>query len=623
MCGICGYSKLNEAIDKRTFDKMTDVVAHRGPDGRGVFYDNGVALGHRRLSIIDLSSEAAQPFEYKDRYVCVFNGEIFNYIELREELKEKGYSFKTSSDTEVLIAAYDYYGEKCVSHFNGMWAFCIYDKEKKILFCSRDRFGVKPFYYTERSGAFIFASEIKQLLLWENENPRADIETLRRFIVLGEQDASDKTMFFGIEQLCGGSNLTYDIEKSTVSITKWYNASFEEEAIDYDEAKKRVRRAFDDAVRLRLRADVPVGSCLSGGIDSSAIVGAVNSMLRLQGDEKLQHTVSSCYEDKAYNEQAYLNDVLDKTKAYSHKIYPKNDDISSWIDNVIWHMDEPIGSASGYSQWSVFKEARRAGLTVMLDGQGADEQLAGYSQFGLVYLVHLASKGKIKQFFKTVKELKNNNDGLRAMSTLMVTTYCFAKAVLPKCAVRLLNRFAILARKPRLYWSREWSNLLLNCNEYKKMTPCEYVRNSVNSGLKQLLHSEDRNSMANSVESRVPFMDVNFVECCARLPFEYKLKNGVTKAVFREAVKDYLPESVYNRNGKMGFPAPTNRWMLNNRDWFTEQIENACGRFPSILPKERTMKCYHRFLDKPQEGEFLWWRIMCVNRWAEVFGVVE
>lgn len=244
MCGICGYSKLNEAIDKRTFDKMTDVVAHRGPDGRGVFYDNGVALGHRRLSIIDLSSEAAQPFEYKDRYVCVFNGEIFNYIELREELKEKGYSFKTSSDTEVLIAAYDYYGEKCVSHFNGMWAFCIYDKEKKILFCSRDRFGVKPFYYTERSGAFIFASEIKQLLLWENENPRADIETLRRFIVLGEQDASDKTMFFGIEQLCGGSNLTYDIEKSTVSITKWYNASFEEEAIDYDEAKKTGSQGF-------------------------------------------------------------------------------------------------------------------------------------------------------------------------------------------------------------------------------------------------------------------------------------------------------------------------------------------------------------------------------------------
>lgn len=632
MCGICGFSTA-DAVDKKRFEAMIDLVEHRGPDGRGSFYMDfppeqatacrgGLALGHRRLAILDLSPDGSQPFFYKDRYVAVYNGEIYNYLELKNTLQQRGYAFSTTCDTEVLLAAYDCFGEACVEQFNGMWAFCIYDKVENRLFCSRDRFGIKPFYYYHND-EFAFASEIKQLLHMQDTGPLANQNMLNRFLVLGEMDETPETLFEGIYQLAAGHNLMFDLSTRSLSVWQWYTlqAPRGEDAETYEQACARFAADFSQSISLRLRADVAVGSCLSGGIDSSAIVGEIHRQLAEQGKTELQHTVSSCYDEKEFNEQEYIEAVLEKTGAVGHSIFPKIDNDPSWMDKLIWHADEPVSSSSGYSQWCVFKEARRQNLTVMLDGQGADEQLAGYSQFHLVYFVELLRKRHFKDFRRELNAYKRIRAPYQPVSTLSVAAFCIMTALFPKGLMRCINSLFIRLRKPKVFSHPVWKKILLSSRQYTVPPTRDYILDNINGHLKLLLHMEDRNSMAHSIEARVPFLDPVLVEDAFAMPFGYKMRDGISKAVLRDAEKPVLPQKVYDRHNKMGFPAPEATWIRLNQDWFRGELEEACVRFNGILDKNAVMSGFEDYLKAPQTGEFVWWRIMSANRWAKLFNV--
>lgn len=624
MCGICGFSKPDAPVNRELFENMIDLIAYRGPDGRGSYYQDYLALGHRRLAILDLSDMGGQPLAYL-HYRIVYNGEVYNYLQIKEDLQQQGYTFTTATDTEVLVAAYDCYGPDCVQHFNGMWAFCIFDTQKNTLFCSRDRYGVKPFYYILQQGQLAFASEIKQLLLLDLAPPRVNQEALARFLVLGELDNSEDTLFTGIQQLLPGHSMTFDIASRALSFHHWFlpvnQPSYSDSPAGYAQACHDYQNLFVEAVRLRLQAEVKVGSCLSGGLDSSAIVGAVHDILDQNGQTHLQHTVSSCYEQAEFNEQKYIDLVLEKTGAVSHKIFPQLQSDTAWLDQIVWHMDEPIPSSSAFSQWCVFEEARKQGLEVLLDGQGADEQLAGYAQYYSIYFTHLLRQGKWRDFRRELRAYKELRSQYQPVSTLAVSLYCMASAFLPKFLLQKINRSVIKKRRPALFLHPVWQQLELQSPQFTMPSPREYIQHNMKGPLRLLLHLEDRNSMAHSVESRVPYMDPDLVACADSMPFSFKIREGMSKAILRDSLSPFLPEEIRLRQNKMGFPAPENEWILKNQTWFEGQLKEACRRFPALLSEETVLEGFHAFLQQPKTGEFVWWRIMCANRWAEIFKV--
>ncbi|MDP4171669.1 MAG: asparagine synthase (glutamine-hydrolyzing) [Bacillota bacterium] len=624
MCGICGMVVKDSSINPTIFEKMVNIIEHRGPDDVGYYYESGLALGHRRLSIIDLSTEGHQPFHYMDRYTVVYNGEIYNYIELKQELIENGYSFFTKTDTEVLIAAYDFWKEDCVNHFNGMWAFCIYDKEKSRLFCSRDRFGVKPFYYMIHNESFVFGSEIKQLLLALDGKPKANHDSLISYLVLGAVDYTSETMFEGVNQLMGGHNLTYNLINHEYKIDKWYDLSKVKRSKDsYDESVKRFREKFEQAVKLRLRADVPLGSCLSGGLDSSAIVTMADKMLKEKNEEVEQHVVSSCFEDKRYDEQEYIDEVVAKTDVTCHKIFPDINTLFNDLDKIIWHMDEPFASTSIYAQWNVFKTAKTAGLTVMLDGQGADEQLAGYTPFYQLLFVKLLKQFRFVKFFNEVKAFQTLRAAHEVRSTRSILKTAVAEAFLPRgLSQRLRKKFgAMSTNSPFSQEMLTHSRVTDAVQEYDKTNERKYIQSSMRQGMSSLLHYEDRNSMAHSIESRVPFLDYQLVESVYAMPLEYKIQKGITKAVLRDALTGILPDKIRTRYSKLGFVTPEDEWIRNNVDLFRSELQSACKALAGILQEEKVLQWFDANYMNFKRGDFTVWRIICAGRWIKLFNV--
>ena len=512
MCGIAGYYNVNKKINQEKFEKMVDIIEHRGPDDRGTYYWNGLALGHRRLSIIDLSLDGHQPFFYKERYVMVFNGEIYNYKELKNELVEKGYQFKTKTDTEVLIAAYDCYGKECVQRFNGMWAFAIYDKQKNELYCARDRFGIKPFYYFWDKNELIFGSEIKQILCMMNQNPTVNRKRLLEFLVCGDQDYTEETMFQNIMQLRGGCEIIFNLTQNELQVNRYYDLRKRKILKNsYEENCSRFKNTFENSIRLRMRADVPVGYCLSGGLDSSSIVSVANELVKKSGKKVEQHAVSSCFEDKAYDEQEYIDEVIKSTNIYSHRIYPDGSTLFDEVDKIIWHMDEPFGSTSIYAQWNVFREARKNGLTVMLDGQGADEQLAGYSAFYGVHFADLLKRRKYISFWREVRAYKKLRASTEAhVNAKQIVLAAVAAAHAPKNVHNILSE-TYLASLGLPFSAEQLKEVYQDRNIYPMGDSKQYILDSMQCGMQALLHFEDRDSMAFSIESRVPFLDYELV----------------------------------------------------------------------------------------------------------------
>jgi len=568
MCGISGYIDFKKERDlDQIIRKMNETIFHRGPDNEGVFIENGVGLGHRRLSIIDLSSAGNQPFQ-KHELTLVFNGEIYNYIELRDELRNLGYQFSTETDTEVLISAYFHWGEKCLNKFNGMWAFSIYDPANNIVFCSRDRFGIKPFCYYSDDERLIFGSEEKQILqVWE-KRPRLNLNTAASFLFLGELNVSEETFIENILHLPAGHNLSINLTDKSIKLSKWYSLtkSSYDTVVHGSDVTEKFGELLEQSVNLRLRSDIEVGSCLSGGMDSSSIV----AMAQKNQPQALK-TITSCYKNLEYDEQEYADLVTQKVGSKSLKIYP---DLNSLINDKIWekiiyHQDQPILSFSHFSEYSVFEFAKNEGLIVMLDGQGSDEFLCGYNSFIGEYFNILIRNRK---YFSAVKFIWDRSKLIDTSFTKLLWTR-IKSLNRPNNTDTPLEQSYASPRSLELIESRS-QQVFNNLNEF-----CS--DQIFRSSLPFQLHSEDRNSMLWSVESRLPFLDFKLLEFAFHLPYSYKLDKGRTKAILRDSVQDLLPKVVINRHIKMGFAAPDETY-FREFSIFTILFEISTSLYPDL-----------------------------------------
>lgn len=633
MCGITGYISLSDnKAEPSLVQKMNDKISHRGPDDHGVFCFENVGLGHRRLSIIDLSKDGHQPMHYLDRYVITYNGEVYNYLELKEELKKNGYSFKSTSDTEVILAAYDCWGEDCLHKFNGMWSFIILDKKNRTLFCSRDRYAIKPFYYTKTKGKFLIGSEIKQFTALDDFRPTLDHTTAYYFLRRGILNQDDVTFFDGVKMLKGGHQLKYNLRTHEVTIKKWYDINKVQLKNDltFEEAKQQFFDLFQNSISLRMRSDVTVGSCLSGGMDSSSIVCMTKQIL--SGTSNME-TISSCFTEKKYDEQEYIDQVLKYTSYKGHKVFPTLDDLfeKNMLDTMVYHQDQPVVSASHYAEYCVFQAAKKNNLTVMLDGQGADEILAGYMKFFPAHYTNLIWKMKISKLLKELKYRKelHHKSAISALSEI-------SRYVIPTGMQHFLITKALGVKAiPDWYDINKATNLdkvsILGKN-HRTSGPIfrEKVKDINVHNLSKLeltlssvpyqCHSEDKNSMAHSIESRMPFLDYKLVEFSLSLPDHFKIRNGQTKAVLRESMRPYLPPKVVNRHNKMGFVTPQEVWMKKYQNRIREEITNAVETTNGLITPE-IIKAYDKNLSTSSVIKPEFFRVLSFSRWLSIFNV--
>lgn len=630
MCGL--YGSLGFPPDRARID----LVAHRGPDGSGwvEFASSAgpVALGHRRLAIIDVSDAGLQPMpDPSGRYQLVFNGELYNYLELRNELKAKGEVFHTDSDSEVLLRSYVVWGEACLDRFLGMFAFLIWDDRDKRLFAARDRFGIKPLYFAANANGVAFASEIKQLISLAGVPGRMNLPRVYDFLASGISDHTPETMFEGISQVRGGECVTIDASqrwKGEIEPRRWYALLDPQHRLSLSErdAAQRFRELFTDAVRIHLRSDVPVGSCLSGGLDSSSIVSLMSEMLAPEGGRV--NTVSACYAEKSVDEKPFMEEVVAETGATPHYIFPRAEDVFARAADITWHQDEPFGSTSIFAQWCVFEEARRQGIKVMLDGQGADEQLAGYHNGFHYYMADLARRGRWLMLIKTMGE--------RRMMHNMPITEQVQRFVVPLLPAQLAN---MLRRQHQAIVHHDWlgSDLL---RSYQQQTGALQRSSDLlglppvidiatlcytmtyGSNLQMLLHWEDRNSMAHSIEARVPFVDHRLIEFNLALGNDHKIVGGDTKRVLRQAMAGILPEKVRRRRDKLGFATPEQVWFRGPlRNLIKQGVEDTLKRYPGLLNAKGTRALVDDMLDGRRPVDFTIWRIVNVGMWGERFGM--
>jgi len=566
MCGIAGILSRDISLLNH-IQAMTEAQAHRGPDGSGVvllgqtvrFAHNQplgsrpgdfLALGHRRLSIIDRSSLGAQPMGSSDGVDWIsYNGEIYNYLELRETLYREGFTFSTNSDTEVILCAYRAWGLDCFRRFNGMWAIALWDGRQRHLVLSRDRLGVKPFHYANVDGALVFASEIKPILGFGSLAARLNIGTAFAFLKWSMVNHCNDTFFKDIYSLPPGSYAVVSDDCVVTPKPFWkLECGDVLEGKDSTEAAHRFAELFEDAVRLRLRSDVPVGSCLSGGLDSSSIVCQA-SRLRTTDTGAIQ-VFNAASDDPRFDERHWCHIASEAAQAQAHYVFPSGEMFCHDFDDLIWQQEEPFPSASIYAQWLIMREARSSGIPVLLDGQGADESLCGYRKFYWFYLQELAHKKRFGRLFaETFALLKNGDRGLLRWREGVRYLPAFLRRRMPSLT-------GCLTSVGREAWDASILNLACNNSVNQRQ-----IEDLTRTSLPSLLRYEDRNSMAWSIESRVPFLDYRLVEWLVRLPVEIKLSGGRTKALMREALRGVVPDAILNRRDKMGFVTAQEEWM--------------------------------------------------------------
>jgi len=547
MCGISGF--INKKSDNINLENiiinMTNAIQHRGKDGEGYYIENAMALGHRRLAIIDLKENANQPFK-TEKYVLVFNGEIYNYQEIKKELND--YNYSTNSDTEVIIASYEKWGIKCVEHFRGMWSFILYDKEKNIIFCSRDRFGIKPFYYYDSDSYIAFASEIKQFTTLPRWKAIGNKKRIQDFFVFGVLDHTEETMFSNVKQLRPGNNLIYNLVTNAYEIYEYYNLKNKLRKIDDNcDVPNIFRKMIKESINEHMISDVAIGACLSGGLDSSTIVTLMNEILKEKHDERHIQTISSCFGDKRYDEQEYIDEVNKQIDADAHKIYPDIKQLFNVLQDLIWHQDEPFGSTSIFAQWSVFEEAKKNKFKVMLDGQGADEQLAGYPLFYITYFSELFFNMEFTKLDKEIKALIENHNYFSKIDI-------FNRAIkihfedLREVMIKKFHRPDIFSKPEFETYIKYYESLIKSTKSIEEFS----IHQIYHSSLQQLLHYEDRNSMAHSVEGRIPFLDHRLVEFVVSCKSEDKIKDGISKHMLRKGMEKILPRKITERKEKWG-----------------------------------------------------------------------
>lgn len=589
MCGIAGIVA-PEGFNPQALIRMTQMIAYRGPNGYGFAYVFGgekseiihnaerfssdakpvVGIGNRRLSILDISAAGNQPMEIDDgAYVITYNGEIYNYLEIREELKGLGHQFRNQTDTEVILRAYQQWGEECLQRFNGMWSFAIWDRSRRRLFCARDRFGVKPFYYAIHDGRFYLASEIKQILEASAMPRVANSHAVWRFLEWGVVDYSTETFFEGIHQLAGGHLLTVDLNEPVKPVIRQYwklRAEPEIKKNDRDTVEE-FGELFDSAVRLRLRSDVPVGVSLSGGLDSSAVLCEAK---KLAPAIQFQ-TFSACFEDPEIDEREYVAAAVTAAGGVSHQIFPQCAAFWEKVQSMTYHLDEPVGTPASYPQWCVMEEAKAHGIPVILGGQGGDEVLCGYRKYHYFYLWELLRKSDPRFVWESILWAGRGTTAhlrfqaaVRYLPKFLQTPFSLAERICPP-----EFREEVRELKPGL-------GAATTLAERQKT-------DILATSIPAFLHYEDRNSMAHSVETRLPFLDYRLVEFGLRCRPSLKLRNGWSKWILRNALAGTLPEKIRLRKTKLGFHTPENNWvrsgLQNGHKKMWQPPEPRMGRF--------------------------------------------
>jgi len=592
MCGIAGIiSPDSSLISANRLKKMTEVISHRGPDGEGFWInDNGnTGFAHRRLSIIDLSEAAAQPMHYHNRYTIIYNGEIYNYIELKEILKDKGYLFRTQSDTEVLLAAYDCYKEKCLNYFDGMFAFAIWDEVDQLLFAARDRFGEKPFHYSLGEKEFLFASERKSL--WAaGIQKKINQPLLLNYLVLGNtQTPVDKTITYyqDVFSLPPAHYITCSVAGNRPGTGSSYEFNMhsywdldKENKINItqEDAIEKFRELFFVSIQRRLRSDVSLGTSLSGGLDSSSIVAGICK--QMPENNKLE-TFSAIFPGFEKDESKYIRLLAEKFNLNNVAVIPTAEGLIQNLEKLCYYHEEPFSSSSIYAQFKVFESAKQNDIKVLLDGQGADEILAGYKKYIHWYLQELLKAGP-RAYYNERRSLKKNKIGFAWGWKNFLATWFPAQAAdqLEKREARKLLHHTDLADEfKQTYFDRQsiFKPIVFRLNDILYFDTCQ-------SGLEELLRNADRNSMAHGREVRLPFLYHELVEFIFSLPSNLKIHDGWPKWLLRKSMRGDLPSDIVWRKDKVGYEPPQRLWMENKT--LQEYIHEAKKK----LVKEKILK---------------------------------
>lgn len=607
MCGIaCVVGVCDPQSLQRLVTQLIEPIAHRGPDGQGTYVDGNVGLGHRRLAIIDLTDDGAQPMRSSDGQLALsFNGEIYNYIELRDELRALGVVFRTQSDSEVILAAYSAWGEDCVQRFNGMWSFVIHDRMRGIVFGSRDRFGVKPLYYTKVGDTIAFASEIRQLLPIMR-HVRANTALVAEFLLTSFSDYENETYFDGISKIPAGHNFFLDVRSMLLRISRYYRIAIRTglQSLSPEEASTEYGRVLEDAVRIRMRSDVQVGTCLSGGLDSSSIA-AMASRIYAESTNEPFSAITAVSEQASNDESGYARQVVDRCGLRWLKVRPRYEDFVDTLPEVVRAQEEPYASPSINMQYFVMRTARENGVTVLLDGQGGDETLLGYEKYYATYYAALVRRYGYLAALRGLRQASKNNSKMSLLNTLKYLAgglWAQPRFLFYRCKNRHIRYsggvpwfLSALAREAVNDFGLQ--RLEIEC-----------------TNLPVLLRYEDKNSMAHSIETRLPFLDYRAVETALSIPTEFKIRDGWTKWLLRRAMQNVLPESIAWRRNKMGFEAPENIWIPRHDSHMWKQI-SASKLITSLTHPGRLRSAYPR-LDSRSK-----WRLYSVAMWEQTFGV--
>lgn len=597
MCGICGIVTFSGTpVNGDALKIMTRKLAHRGPDGEEfwIHQDGGVGFGHRRLAIIDLSDGGRQPKHYMDgTYTIIYNGEIYNYIELRNDLQKQGLEFKTGSDTEVILAAYHQYKEKCVTYLEGMFAFAIWDETKQHLFCARDRFGEKPFFYYRDNGKFIFASEIKAL--WAAGVQKKVNETrLFNFIALKhlfEPYNRSATFYDHVEKLEAGHYMTVKKDGAIKKTLYWdIDASSVDSRISFDDACEKFKSLLINSVAKCLRADVAVGSSLSGGLDSSLIVCLIDEITRGKSFE--QKTFSARFKNFNYDEGYYMQQVVKQTRVKPHYTYPDAETFFNAFDKMVYHIEEPFATASVTAQYAVMELAKENNITVLLDGQGADEILAGYTYMFYHFMMEQArhNRSNYLKEMKAYEELYGTGFKRgRLFWMYAVFPGAYNKSVKLKHDESLAKNTFIEKN-----YLNEFSNHKFEFNQGVVNNLNKNLYYSISSGqLEDLLRYADRNSMAHSREIRLPFLNHHLVEFLFTLPAHFKIQSGYTKYIMRKSFEYLLPAEICWRKDKIGYETPYLEWMKDKKVIDRMQDDLKLMENKKIINKNLTDAIHH------------------------------
>lgn len=598
MCGIAGIiNKKGTLPDKNMLYSMLVSIAHRGPDDEGLWFNGNISLGHRRLSIIDTSNAGHQPMHYKN-LVITYNGEIYNYIEIKKKLIALGHIFITETDTEVILHAYNEWGKDCLHYFIGMWAFAIFDEKENTLFCSRDRFGIKPFYYYENDNIFAFASEIKAILAL-NITAKVNYKSLMEYLIIGIHDHSNETFFQGIYQLLPGYLMKVSVINGKMLREKYYDLAY------YKKSNTNVGgyiECIKKSVSFHMRSDVRVGTCLSGGLDSSVVAALAASFNRGNGNTSFA-AVTAKSESPINDETNFARQVVEKCGLGWFIASPDYKDFAKHIEECLYFQEEPVGGPSVFMQYWVMKVAKESCIKVMLDGQGGDETLLGYERYYIAYFLNLIKRFHFLRFFKEYF-LACRHSKVGFFWILSASVYFLLLPIRKK----------ILKRRVRFvkeeYLNSAYRNLQAISKSFFNLDKLQISEIKFYQ-LPHLLKYEDRNSMAHSIEARVPYVESNCIETALSLLPEEKIRDGYTKFPLRKLAEVILPETIAWRRNKLGFEAPTKMWLLLHKAIMQSEIN-----------KSNILKHICNFVPNLQGINIdMQWKLYNIALWERLFNV--